>query len=381
MLSSGRLHHFALGGLIAILLAWPFTAAECFAQSDPADVRNYSQRENADTNKARPPRHPEFIFVAPVVVTQQKQPDPSPYQPDCEQPKNADDANFCQARRNAKAAEDAARAGEFAARIADDQLFLAYFGLVGVMITVGLTGWAAWAASRAARSAAKSANIAEGTLALMTSQFESQVSDSQQSLEIARRAADNAELNTQITLESHKAHLDVERFVTNIWGENDALIGFTMRCIWKNYGLAYATDLDVNMRVTWIPAKQLEPPAFLLKKGRAIANERLAPTNDISSVEIKIPPEIAVLAWQKEVRIFVFSQAAYSDSIRSKIDGSIETVRVCNEVFFPADPKSLYQEGVHIVGAHSMHLKRYSGYTVIDENEIQANDNSPEASA
>jgi hypothetical protein len=107
---------------------------------------------------------PEFIFVTPIVIPEQKNPDAGPYQPNCNEPKNSEDGNFCQQRRAAKAGEDAARAGEYAATIANNQLSLSYWGFGGLVLTVIFTAWAAHAASRAASSAANSAEISDRTL-------------------------------------------------------------------------------------------------------------------------------------------------------------------------------------------------------------------------
>jgi hypothetical protein len=110
------------------------------------------------------PRQPEFIFIAPVIVPEQKKSDPGPYKPNCDEPQSAEDGNFCQARRSAKAAEDAARAGEDAAITARDQLWLGWLGFGGLLLTVVFAAWAAIAASRAAKSSAASATVADNTL-------------------------------------------------------------------------------------------------------------------------------------------------------------------------------------------------------------------------
>jgi hypothetical protein len=161
-----RLYIIAVRGCVAAFLVLPLgTTAECLAQDNPANVENYSQRQPSGPGQdgvlKKERKLPDVVFITPVIIPEQNRPDPGPYQPNCNQPKNADDGNFCQQRRSAKAAEDAARAGEDAARIAAEQLFLAYFGLAGVALTVLLTGWTALAASRAAISSAKSANAAQ----------------------------------------------------------------------------------------------------------------------------------------------------------------------------------------------------------------------------
>jgi hypothetical protein len=172
MSSCDWLHNVAFGGCVAANLVFQVdTATESLAQANPSDVNNYSQRQDSSPSKNGGARQPEFILIAPVVVSPNKQPETGQYQPDCEQPKNAEDANFCQARRSAQAAEDAARAGEDSARanwkaadVARDQLNLAYAGFIGLLVTVGLTFWAAHAASRAAESSAASAVLADNTL-------------------------------------------------------------------------------------------------------------------------------------------------------------------------------------------------------------------------
>lgn len=160
MLIGSRMHH-AIGRCVAASLVLQIVAvAECSAQSDGNDIRNYSQRNDGYTSDSRTPRQPEFIFIAPVAIADKKQAEANTYQPDCEQPKSAEDGNFCQARRNAKAAEDAARAGEDsakaawkAANVAEQQLRLTYAALFGVLVTVILTFWAAHATSKSAKAA------------------------------------------------------------------------------------------------------------------------------------------------------------------------------------------------------------------------------------
>lgn len=73
------------------------------------------QRQGGRASENGAARHPELILVAPIVVTEQKQPDPGPYQPDCAE------------------------------------------GLAGVVLTLIVTGCAAWAASEATTSSAKAA--------------------------------------------------------------------------------------------------------------------------------------------------------------------------------------------------------------------------------
>jgi hypothetical protein len=186
----GWLHHVAVRGCVAASLVLQIVAVtQGFAQSNSADVHNCSQRNDSHASDSRAPRQPEFIFIAPVVVPEQKKAETGPYEPDCDQPKNAEDGNFCQTRRSAKAAEEASRAAEDGARaawkaanVADQQLFLTYFALAGVLLTVILTFWAARATSQSAKAARDM--VAEAAKA--SANAEATFNESRRSNEIAR---------------------------------------------------------------------------------------------------------------------------------------------------------------------------------------------------
>lgn len=177
---SNRLHFAALRRRLTgpLIFAIAVASAQGIAQGDGPETKGYSERQEEASSSPQPTRQPEFTFVAPVIIPEEKKTDPGPYQPDCEQPKDVEDANFCVARRAAKAAEDSARAGEDAARAGWDaaktayvQLILAGFGLLGVLTTIALTFWAALATSHSARSAAASAVAAEKSVAITRSAF------------------------------------------------------------------------------------------------------------------------------------------------------------------------------------------------------------------
>lgn len=141
-----------------------FASAQVLAQSDAPDVGGYSEDKDQASDRRERARQSELVPVAPVIVSDEKPPVPGPYRPDCGHPKNVEDANFCQQRRSADAAERAAQAGLDAVRIADEQLSLARWGLLGVLMTVGLTFWTARSAKEAARWSAASAKAAAKSL-------------------------------------------------------------------------------------------------------------------------------------------------------------------------------------------------------------------------
>src|SRR4051812_42953896 len=70
----------------------------------------------------------------------------SPYTVNCERPKDHNEADLCELRRQAKAAEDS--------------VWWTRTGFYAVVVSLLFTGWAAFAAARAATAADKSVRIA-----------------------------------------------------------------------------------------------------------------------------------------------------------------------------------------------------------------------------
>ena len=86
----------------------------------------------------------------------QQSPAAQSYKADCKKPKDREEADLCEQRRMAIAAE------ELVART-DWQIRLTYWEIVGLLATVLFTAIAAWAAAHAARSANKAVAVSQDT--------------------------------------------------------------------------------------------------------------------------------------------------------------------------------------------------------------------------
>jgi hypothetical protein len=182
--SFGNQFRFAVIGryiALAVMVAL-FTSAQVLAQGNGSDISDNSKREEQTADKNGSVLQSEFAAEAPTLMTQEKTDDARPYKPNCGEPKNAEDANFCQQKRAADAADLAARAAEEAVVISRDQLALTYYGLFGVIITVLLTFWTALSARRSAISSADSARAANDTVAAS----QATAIAAQQSIDVAR---------------------------------------------------------------------------------------------------------------------------------------------------------------------------------------------------
>lgn len=109
------------------------------------------------------PFGPPPIVVVPVVIpdkaSQQQQSQPGGYKPNCQEPKDREDADLCAQWRMAKAAEESVTAANEAVTAARDQAWtawLAFWGLIGTLIVGAI---AAIAAALAARFAAETARV------------------------------------------------------------------------------------------------------------------------------------------------------------------------------------------------------------------------------
>lgn len=139
---SDRLYYFAIKGCLIAGLFFAL-ASEGSAQSNTV-------------NPTQPPQQPQGVPSAAPVV-QQNVPDLSYYTVNCQRPKDRDEADLCEQRRQAQAAEDAVWWTAF-------QTKLGIGGFAVVAITLIFTGWAAFAAANAVKVANKSAAIAETAL-------------------------------------------------------------------------------------------------------------------------------------------------------------------------------------------------------------------------
>lgn len=84
-------------------------------------------------------------------------PPSQPYRPDCTRPVDRDEANYCEQRRAAHAAEQSVQ-------VARDQYLTSVWALIGLAGTVVLTGWAAVASTVAARATRRQAKTAQEAL-------------------------------------------------------------------------------------------------------------------------------------------------------------------------------------------------------------------------
>jgi hypothetical protein len=196
-----------------------------------------------------------------------------------------------------------------------------------------------------------------------------QVGDMKESIDVARRSARAAEINTQITLATQRAQLDILKFQTEVLGVPGTLIGFIVRAIWKNFGSTFALRIATNIQVVVVPSEEVDQLTFVVKP-RKVDDPfvDLAPGNDISTQNVPIRPAQAMDAWQKKSRIFVYTRMAYNDVI--EIDGpKRRVVEVCNEVFFASDPHLLQLPATGL-GPFTAELRRYSAYRIVDQSEV-----------
>ena len=123
------LHRIAIGG---ILVACLVLTRESEAQGNPP-------AKPAQTQQQQPAPAPPSVIQQPVSQ-------PAHYTADCQRPKDHEEADLCEQRRQAQAAEDSVW-------WAKAQTFLGVFGAALVILSLFFTGWAAIAASRAAKAA------------------------------------------------------------------------------------------------------------------------------------------------------------------------------------------------------------------------------------
>jgi hypothetical protein len=118
----------------AVLLAY-----EGHTQSNPPTPPTQAEQQTAPTS--------------PTPSAPNPQAQPEYYEASCRRPKTREDAELCEQRRSAQAAEDAVWWAAF-------QTKLGVAGFITVLLSLIFTGWAAIAASRAARAAADSVKVA-----------------------------------------------------------------------------------------------------------------------------------------------------------------------------------------------------------------------------
>lgn len=132
---SDRLHHIAVRGCLALALC-ALLSGHGSAQENATSPPKQTQEQQPDT-----PRLPGIPADQP-----EAQPDPEYYKASCDKPKSREDADLCEQRRMAQAAEAAVWWAAF-------QTKLGIAGFIAVVLSLIFTGWAAWAASVAAKAA------------------------------------------------------------------------------------------------------------------------------------------------------------------------------------------------------------------------------------
>jgi len=142
------LHCAAVGGSIVVL---------CIGLSNEGHAQG-----NAATQPEQPQQQQQA--PAPPPVVQQPVTQSNYHTVTCERPKDHNEADLCEQRRQAKAAEDNVWWLEF-------QTYLGMFGATLVICSLVLSGWAAVAAARAAEASARSVGIAREEADIARNQF------------------------------------------------------------------------------------------------------------------------------------------------------------------------------------------------------------------
>lgn len=150
---SNRLHIVAFRGcLIAVVV---FLSAALHAQENNAE----KQRETPTTQQTQPkPSQPlPITVVGPISLEREKAVEPDWNKTDCNKPQNHDEADLCEQRRMAKAAEDTVALNKI-------QIGLGIAGAILLILTLIYSRRAAEAASEAAKAATSQAQAAQDTL-------------------------------------------------------------------------------------------------------------------------------------------------------------------------------------------------------------------------
>lgn len=158
---SSRLHHVAVRGCLAASLGvagfnWSAVAQNVSQPKDNAPQQKAQPEQTAPRAVVIPGRDgqsPTFVFVVPIIVPEQKKAEPGTYESSCSSPKNHDEADLCEQRRMAKAAEEAVT-------VATNQYWVALAALLGLVLTLAANAYAAVAAAHSADAAVESAKIA-----------------------------------------------------------------------------------------------------------------------------------------------------------------------------------------------------------------------------
>ena len=116
-----------------------------FGQTEGISVYENDADYSGYYQSAPQPAKPTLLVQNAV----EQQPHPTPYQYDCNSPKNRDDADLCEQRRMAQAAEDLVTLTRKQIDLARRQIYLTIGEIVLLIFAVGAACWAAVAATRA----------------------------------------------------------------------------------------------------------------------------------------------------------------------------------------------------------------------------------------
>lgn len=144
MSRSNWLHIVAFGGCLAAAVV---LSCEGHAQQNNTEAAQQTKQQEKAPNQLRSAPVPESPKAD--ASTDQQKPKASVYKSDCGDTPDHDEADLCEQRRMAKAAEDAVWWAAFQSK-------LGVLGFAAVILSLIFTGWAAVAASRAAKAAEES---------------------------------------------------------------------------------------------------------------------------------------------------------------------------------------------------------------------------------
>jgi hypothetical protein len=169
-----------------------------------------------------------------------------------------------------------------------------------------------------------------------------QAEDMRASIAAAQRAADAAELNAEVLRATQLPSLDLVKYSTILWSEDNELVGLTISCRWQNFGPTEALRIEVNTRLKELgrgfETSEIE---FVLERRELVLRQRLGAKNDIQSSYVKLTAEQLVKLWKKEIRVVLYARAAY-DAVFSDMPRKV--AENCAELEFLADPHTLIRE-------------------------------------
>ena len=229
---SNWLHHVAIRGCVIGALVVGSAGSLLNAQDNPQEQPQASAPNN-DQQQASPPSPVPVIVTEPIRIEREKTVDPNWRKPECGQPQNHDEADLCEQRRMAEAAENTVKLSAW-------QLGLGVVGAFLLFVTL-------YYSRQAARGAIVAAEAAQASVGLASTTAERQL-----------RAYVSV---TPRTLQNFKRQ----------WR-----IGF--ECVVKNHGQTPCSELNYVFGTAVLPSL---PPVIFPEADRTIAkNAALFPDKD-----------------------------------------------------------------------------------------------------